>query len=221
MKRFYLFLIPVLFSSCGEDLQEYYFDYEDFKSPKYYYFKCQEDPSASVYWKMKYNEKNGLFVTEGFNSKLDRVDLFTEKKDEQGAKLVEYTMMNDSTPIYTVPLDRNVYLWDDNDDTYSYAVEYSYEGSKVTFRKTRQFLDKEDVMIMGEKLEALKYKSIFRHVAIGTGDSYEFWQFGYYTKEHGFVKYERHLPSGETLTYELVKIFSEKEWKELVKSSRK
>ena len=217
MKKFYLFLIPFLFSSCGEDLKDYYFDYEDFKSPKYYYFKCLEEPSKSMYWKMSYNDKNELFVTEAFNSEFRRVELFTEKIDEQGAKLVEYTMINDSTPIYTVPLDRNVYLWDDEDDTYSYAVEYSYDGSKITFRKTRQFLKKESVMIMGEKLDALKYRSVYRHVAQGSNNSYEYWQYGYYTKEYGFVKYERYLPSGDSYTLELVKIMSEKDWKNRIK----
>ena len=57
--------------------------------------------------------------------------------------------------------------------------------------------------------------------SLENAQNYEFYQFTYYAKEIGMVKYQRYHPDGTTIELELTEILAEKEFKKLIeKASR-
>ena len=199
---------------CSEDVKEYYYSLEALTTPKYYAYTCKEDSSRSQYWKMSADIENKFLITEAFNSSLEQFEYFKEKFDSNGSQLVEYTMINGEDRTTTTPKSKDVFIWNPEEE-YSYSVKYPNDDDQILFRKSRKLIGKESIEIMGKKLDALKFKGTYYYESEKHKESMEYWQFSYYTKEYGFVKYERHVDNGQVITLELTNLLSEEDWNKL------
>ncbi|UKN00190.1 hypothetical protein K6119_10645 [Paracrocinitomix mangrovi] len=203
-----------LLSSCDESVKEYYYSLEDFTVPKFYKYENKTNPSYTQYWKMSSKPDDQILITEAFNADFVQFEYFSEQYDSEGSKLVEYYPISEGQKTGTTPIHKDVFLWQPKDE-YQYQVEYTDKNGKTTFSKKRKLISFEDIEYMGIKTQAAKFRGDYSFQYHKYGQTVEYWQYSYYTKEHGFVKYNRTLPDGSKSTLELTEILSESDWQQL------
>ncbi|MDX2359374.1 MAG: hypothetical protein QNK23_01115 [Crocinitomicaceae bacterium] len=208
------FILLASLYGCNSKARNYYYNLEDFTTPKVYVFECVNDANWTQYWKMSSDVKSNYLITEAFNSSFEQIEYFKEQFNESGSELVEYTMMEGENFTLTTPIEKNVFVWSPTEE-YSYSVNYSSNGDKILFRKDRSYVGLDSVEVMGQQLGAIKFKGIYHFESEKYKDVMEFWQYSYYTEEYGFVKYERHIDNDSIIILELSDILSLDAWNEL------
>ena len=86
----------------------------------------------------------------------------------------------------------------------------------IFFNKSRGYIGKEDVEILGQKFDAIKFKGIYSFGLVGKEVECEYYQYSYYVREIGMVKYEKNFPDRKGSILDLTKIYSEDEWCEMI-----
>ena len=202
----------------------YYYNIKDLKKPKIYLYKCPQDQKRSQYWKVSSNLKNKTLVTEAFNMDFIQFERFEEKYDSLGSKLIDYIMINDGSVKTTIAEENNVYLWKSSKE-YAYQVKYNSPNGIIQFTKTRKFLRKDSLLILGGMKEVLVFKGDYLFYNTSNKETFSYSQYSYYAKDIGFVKYERTIPTDnydyEYVNLELEAVFSKKEWKKLKRNVSK
>ena len=211
------FLAVQLFFSCNgtPDLKPYYYQLEDFQQPKYYVFETNEYPANTQYWKISADIASNTLTTETFNSRFEQIEYFSEKFDEEGSKLLNFYPVEKGTNGSSEIKNPDVFRWKP-DGEFTYSATIHDKNGIVEFSKTRKYIGTENIHIMGEDLTAAKFEGRYQlKNKVSSEPDVEFWQYGYYTKEYGFVKYERHFSDGSIRSREVTAIFNEKEWQKL------
>ena len=155
---------------------------------------------------------NKYLITEAFNSSFVQFEYFKEKFDAKGSQLIEYTMINEGKRVTSLPITKDVFIWTPKKE-FTYSVKYSNNDHQITFQKSRKLIGKEIIEVMGQKLETLKFKGNYHYESDKYKETMDYWQYSFYSKKYGFVKYERHVENGQIITLELTNLLSEKDWK--------
>jgi hypothetical protein len=71
--------------------------------------------------------------------------------------------------------------------------------------------------VQGTEYETVKFMDEYEIKFLENGQNYEFYQFTYYAKDIGMVKYQRYHPDGTIIELELNDILSEKEFHNISK----
>jgi hypothetical protein len=109
-----------------------------------------------------------------------------------------------------------VFKWSDK-GPYEYSIEFLNEYQQwIFFNKSRGYIGKEDVEILGQKFDAIKFKGIYSFGLVGKEVECEYYQYSYYVREIGMVKYEKNFPDRKGSILDLTKIYSEDEWNEMI-----
>ncbi|UKN02706.1 hypothetical protein K6119_04155 [Paracrocinitomix mangrovi] len=216
MKQLLFIGLSLLFISCNEteNIKEYYYQLENFDEPKYYVFEYIGNPEGSQYWKIKTNKEKKELTTEVFNSKFEKAEFSKEKFDESGAKFIEYSSFSNGRKTESKINSNNVFLWEPHEE-YNYSMTLYEDGIETEFKKVREYIGKETILVLGKKTEAIKFKGSYTFDNSFYKEPVKFWQYSYYTKDHAFVKWERHSPNGEIMIMELKEILTENEWNNL------
>jgi len=198
----------------------YYYHLNELKKPKIYFFKCQQDLKRSQYWKISANRKKSTLVTEAFGNDFIQFERFEEEFDSLGSRLVNYEMISkDSTTNTNVEKDV-VFQWKSS-QPYMYQVKYNSPDGTILLSKTRTYLQKDSILVLGDMKEVLVFKGEYEFFNLSSNESYSYDQYSYYAKGLGFVKYERTIPTSDTdyefINLELHSILTKKEWKKLTK----
>ncbi|MFT7614028.1 MAG: hypothetical protein ACI9J3_003010 [Parvicellaceae bacterium] len=210
-------ILILAFSSCANSYKDYYYQLEDFEIPKYYVFKTTEDTTQVQYWKVSSDLKKKLLITEVFDKNFKSIEYFSEKHGSKGAELVEFNQIQDTTITRTTPIDKQVFLWNPK-TSYKYSVNYEDQNGPTEFSKTRELIGLDSVTVFNEKFEALKMKGSYHIKYKKFNQTNFFWQYSFYTKDHGFVKYVRFFSDQTIRTLLVDSILCEDEWNSLMKS---
>lgn len=215
-------------SSCSaqENYRDYYYQIGLKKEVKVYKYVDKNNPNNIEYWKVTTDPNTKGILTESFTPDFRLYNTFSERLNENGAELFEYSdfEQNDDEQnkrIDGTVVDKDVYKWTDN-SKYKYSVKYKtqkYGNEQFTKQRTKNSY--ENIEIYGIEYLTLKFLDEYQIKSLENNQNYEFYQFTYYAKDIGMVKYQRYYPNGTTIELELEKIISEKEFDELIeKASR-
>lgn len=218
--RYFFLILCFIFLGCEKEtpkFKEYYFDLENFKNPSTYEYENLTNPEETQYWRFSSNEKTNKLTTKTYNSKFEQIELFEEIFTTEGSRLVLYQPIENKIKVKTKVNqgELDVYKWSDL-SPYKYSVTYFDKNyGQTIFEKEREFISVDSILIMSKKYECLKFKGNYSFIFKEENQKYNFYQYSYYVKNYGFVRYERFYPDGESSILELTKIYSEKEWTEL------
>lgn len=224
-----LLLIGGLFVGCASEkkavkkeetsqiYKDYYFDLDDFITPKYYVLTCSEDSTKTQYWKITSNAEDQVLITQSFDYQFQCFEVFVERYDNEGSKLVSYDIILPDVEFPTLPLRKDVFNWSSKKE-YKYAVKCSDNYATYLFTKRRIVHGTEVINAMGKQCTALKIRGNYMYQDLGNEprrEDYGFWQYSYYVNGMGFVEYQRYFPDGSEVNLKLTKILSEAEWNQL------
>jgi hypothetical protein len=223
-----LYLIFILFStiSCTsqEHLKEYYYQISDKIETKIYKYVDKNDPNKIEYWKVTTNPKTKEMNTVSYDSDFNIYNTFDEILTENGAELIQYAdyeknAFGKMVPYIAEVVNKDVFKWN-GDQEYSYSVKYRNQYGRFEFLKKRTELGFEKITVNGKEYETIKFKGDYSINAIDQNDSYGFYQYSFYAKDVGMVKYERHIPN-KVVELELTELLTEKQFNDLLeKASR-
>lgn len=198
-KRTILIFLFVTLNSCSKeiDLKAFYFQLENFEKPVVYKYENPKNSEATQYWEFSSDIKSNSLITKTYNSKFEQIELFIEKYDQFGSKLIQFEPIVYNENIESKIIENDVYKWKSN-SSYSYSVEYNdNKYGKTLFSKKRHFIGFERIVIMEKSYEALKFKGIYLLDFKDLNEQYKYYQYSYYVEGMGFVRYMRYLPNGE------------------------
>lgn len=211
-KVLYLLMCSALFSLTGcDNFDDYYFKLENFETPKYYHYQDVTDSTNHYYWKISSYVDADSLVTETFNQKFEKTELFIEKFDRQGSLLITFDRFSNGDTLESLYEDGYVYQWYER-RPYSYRMDHVDKNHKdVHETSTYEYLSEDSILIMGKMLGSIQYKCEY----ISRRDQEEFAtsSINYYTQEYGLVKYIRESDR-DSSTIELIEILTETEWEE-------
>lgn len=216
MKNLIFFLIPGFIFSYQVEYKEYYYDLKNFQKPKVYKYKrSTKDSSDTEYWKITSDTITKELITETFNSSFKQTEYFKEKFDTSGSKMLEFLLLEDSINTeVSLPIQQDVYLWN-NPGPYKYSTIYISKYGKIYFEKTRTYQGLEKIKLLGKTYNAIKFKGEYVFKITDQNQTYKYYQYSYYIKDLGFVKYKRVFEDlSETELY-LSHIYTEEEWNSL------
>lgn len=217
MRFIVLFLIALLCSSCSS-FKKYYYPYEKFESPVIYKYECLEDPSRTGFWKMTYDSEKEIFTTEAYDHQFQYFEYFAESIENDGTILIEFAEINnDIKPPTSSPYENDVYKWNDK-TSYQYAVKYISSHGIMTLTKSRKYAGFENMETKQGKFKCLKFDEHYTMRLDSEKEDYQFSQFSYYSKNRGMIAYQRTLPDGRILNYELSEILNQADWNTLTNS---
>jgi hypothetical protein len=212
-----IFALVIILTLTGCSIKEYYFPMSELTEGKVYKYECKLDPTKTEYWKLTSDLTNQTLTTKAFTFEYVQYELFKEKITENGAELLEfvsYRTSNDGLKdtVINKPIELDVFKWKTN-ETYQYSSEVINENyGKVTFKKIREFIGKEKMIILEKDYDVLKFKGNYITEVVKTNQSYEKNQFSYYAKGIGLVKMDKEYSDGTKITLELTEIITSPEW---------
>ena len=221
-KNITLLILIYIISSCSsqENFKEYYYQIGTKKEVQIYKYIDKNNSKNIEYWKITTNPKTNKILTESFTNDFRLYNIFEEELKTDGAELIRYADFEvnengQNVRIDATIVDKYVYKWNDN-NKYIYSVKYAntkYGNEQFTKERTKSSFD--NITVNGNKYSTLKFKDEYEIKSLENDQNYEFYQFTYYAKKIGMVKYERYYPDGTTIELELAEILTEKEFDEL------
>jgi len=212
----------MIISSCSgqENLKDYYYPFKQAKEVKIYKYVDKINSENIEYWKVTTNPKTKTILTESFTTNFRLYNIFEEQLDDNGANLIRYADFQVSAngsniKVDGTVVDENVYKWTEF-DKYKYSVNYrdpTYGNAQ--FLKSRTQNGFENFKLFGTEYETVKFKDEYEIKLLESNENYEFYQFTYYGKNIGMVKYERFYPDGTSVQLELEQVLSEDEFDKL------
>jgi len=185
---------------------------------KIYKYECKLDSTKTEYWKLTSNLKNNTLITEAFNFKYIQYEFFKEQLSDNGSELLEFISYRTSyngqvDTIFNSPIELDVFKWTTK-TPYQYSSESIEDGyGKMTFKKKREFINKEKMTILGKEYNVLKFKGNYKTQIEKTNETFEKNQFSYYAKGVGLVKMDKEYSNGRKISLELTEILTDIEWK--------
>ena len=221
-KNITLLLLIFIISSCSaqENFKDYYYQIGTKKEIKVYKYVDKNNPKNIEYWKVTTNPKTNKILTESFTTDFRLYNIFEEELKTNGAEIIRYAdfEVNDDKQNIRIDgtiVDKDVYKWNDT-NKYSYSVKYtSPKYGNEQFIKERTKSSFENINVTGTDYSTLKFKDEYEIKSLENDQKYEFYQFTYYAKGIGMVKYQRYHPDGTTIELELTEILAEKKFEEL------
>ena len=216
----YLILILLVTTSCNSqvNLKEFYYPFSDKIETKIYKYVDKNDSEKIEYWKVTTNPKTKEINTVSYDSDFNIYNTFDEIVTENGAELIRYADYEKNAFGKTVPINaeivnKDVFKWN-GDKEYSYSVKYRNQYGRMEFLKKRTELGFEKIIVNGKEYETIKFKGDYFIKAIDQNDSYGFYQYSFYAKDIGMVKYERHIPN-KVIELELSELLTESDFHKL------
>lgn len=190
----------------------YYFNLADFVEPKVYFYQNQADPSLSHYWKISSVLSDSLLITEAYGADFKQFEVFTEKYDSIGSKVIEYISLSETDSTFSDIIESEVYRWN-SEEAYSYSIKYIRSGIYLGYRKDRKFQALDSMEILGDRIEVARFKDEYTYFHGFVTHEH---QQSFYSKEYGLVRFLRFDEVNKTNeTYILKAIYTEEEWQEL------
>jgi len=183
-----------------------------YKNPVYYQFESEKDTNELFYWRITGDSESQTLMTDSYDPSKTQVEHFEERFTEKGSNLVEFIFFEEGDRIKTTIISETVFSWS-KENQYGYKVESNHEKLNISFAKFRKFIGFENINYMGGTHEAAKFLSNYTYHDLSNNQINKYWQYDFYTMDHGFVKYERHYSNGEQITFVLTGILTEDEWK--------
>lgn len=209
------FLLILSLTSCSKSLKKFYYK-ADAKEVAVYKYRINGSINEFEYWKVSAVPSQSKILTESFNSELRLYNTFEEIFDKDGAKLIdfiEYERLTDGTEKVNkaIVVENEVYNWN-KDQKCRYSIEYDSQYGKIKMKKERIFESFEDLIIGNAQYKTAKFKDDYTFEAVKYKDVVKYYQYAYYTKDIGMVRYERYLPDGNERILDLEEILSEEEF---------
>jgi len=215
-----LIFTSTLVCKSQTNLKDYYYQFSDKTETKVYKYVDKKDSENIEYWKIILNPKTKVINTISYDSSFNIYNTFDEVITENGAELIRYTdfeenIFGNKTEVKAEIVEKDVFKWN-GEKQYSYSVKYRNKYGRFEFKKKRVALGFEKKSVRGKQYETIKFKGIYSIYAIDQDDKYGFYQYSFYAKGIGMIKYERKIPVKEELIeLELVDILTEKEFKKI------
>ena len=221
-KNITLLILIFIISSCSaqENFKDYYYQIGTKKEIKVYKYVDKNNPKNIEYWKVTTNPKTNKILTESFTTDYRLYNIFEEELKNDGAEIIRYADFEinkngKNIRIDGTIIDKDVYKWTDN-NKYIYSVKYtSPKYGNEQFIKERTKSKFENINVSGEEYSVLKFKDEYKIKSLENDQNYKFYQFTYYAKGIGMVKYKRYHPDGTTIVLELTEILTDKEFDDL------
>lgn len=222
IKNIPFLILMFIISSCSaqENLKNYYYPIGQKKEVKVYKYVDKIKPENVEYWKVTTNPKTNTILTESYTTDFRLYNIFEERLDTNGAKIIRYSDFDQNDNGQNIRIDgtvvdKDVYQWKDN-GKYKYSVKYrSPKYGNEQFIKERTKNSFENIKIKGTEYQTVKFMDEYEIKSLENEQNYEFYQFTYYSKDIGMVKYQRYHPDGTTIELELEQILPEAEFEKL------
>lgn len=222
IKKITLLTLIIAISSCTaqEYLKEYYYPTGTNEDAKVYKYVDKNNQNNIEYWKVTTKSNDKILLTESFTADFRLYNIFEERHTENGAELISYADFEQNEEGRNIRIDgtvedKDVYKWMDN-NKYKYSVKYNNpEYGNEQFIKERTKNRFENITIQGTEYPTAKFLDEYEIRSLENGQNYKFYQFTYYAKDIGMVKYQRYHPDGTTIELQLDGILSEKEFEQL------
>jgi len=222
-KNVLLLILICTISSCfaQENFKEYYYQIGTKKEVKVYKYIDQNNTAHIEYWKVTTNPKTNNILTESYTTDFRLYNIFEEELTTYGAEIIRYVDFEKNSDGQNVPMigtivDKDVYKWNDT-NKYKYSVKYkslNYGNEKFIKERTKNSF--QVINVNGIEYATLKFMDEYEVKSLEKNQNYQFYQFTYYAKGLGMVKYQRYLPNGKTIELELNEILTEKEFDKLI-----
>lgn len=220
-----ILLLPFTINCIAqENLKDFYYQISDEIETKVYKYIDKNDPNTIEYWKVTTNPQTKEIHTVSYDSNFNIYNTFDEIITENGAELIRYTDYKKNrfgiiVPTISKIVNKDVYMWN-GDKEYKYSVKYRNQYGRFEFTKNRTELGFETIVVNGKEYKAVKFKGVYSISAIDQNDKYDFYQYSYYAKGVGMVKYKRYIPN-KVIELELTKLLSEKEFNDLLEKANR
>jgi len=217
-----LLIISVLFLSglngFGQKTQDNfrgnYFNISEFNKGKIYNFIDVRNKDNTHNWQMYYKIESSdtIFYTDGLDEKNRVIEVFIEKVQADGTKMMEYYTINyDSTGAskkvtYDI-MSRNVYKYTEEKYPLTWSVLSRGQYGREKLTKKRTIASKNETQnIYNKSYNCLVFRDEFSVEYLDINQVYNFYQLSYYAKGFGLVRYNRFMQDGKELDYRLLKI---------------
>lgn len=219
-----ILLLNISGCSAQENFKEYYFSVGTKKEVKVYKYVDKNNPENIEYWKVTTNPGTNRILTESFTTDFRLYNIFEEELKTEGAEIIRYVDFEKNRDGKTIRIDgiiidKDVFKWNDK-NKYKYSVIYeSPNYGNEQFIKERTKNNFEKINIDGVDYSTLKFKDEYIIKSLENNEYYEFYQFTYYAKGIGMVKYQRYHPNGNTIELELMGTLTEEDFDKLIKKT--
>lgn len=217
-----IFIIPSCYAQ--KEIKEYYYQIGKKKEVSVYKYVDKNNPKNIEYWKVTTDPKTNTILTESYTTDFRLYNIFEEQLNTKGAEVIRYADFEQSDNgqnirVNGIIVDKNVYKWVDH-NKYKYSINYKsprYGNGQVTKARTKNKF--ENIEVYGTKYATVKFMDEYEIKYLENGQNYDFYQFTYYAKGIGMVKYQRYHPDGTTIELELKDILTEKEFHNISKKN--
>jgi|TARA_B110000240_G_scaffold7854_1_gene8600 hypothetical protein len=199
-------------------LKDYYYPITNKIEIKIFKYVDKNDSNNIEYWKVTTNPKTKKIKTVSYDSEFNIYNTFEEIITLTGAKLIKYADYEKNNSGNLVPniaqiIDSNVFKWDGEKD-YKYSVKYTNKYGSYVFSKKRTELGFENITVNNKEYETVKFIADYSFNDINKNDDYSFYQYSYYAKNIGMIKYRRYTPN-KIIILELAELLNEEQFKKL------
>lgn len=222
IKNIHFLILIFVLSSCSAqgNLKDYYFPISSSKDVKVYKYVDITNPNNIEYWKVTTNPKTNTILTESYTAVFRLHNIFEEQLNTDGAEIIRWASFIENENekdirIDGTVVDKAVYQWKDN-GKYKYSVKYSrpkYGSELLIKERSRNSFEK--IEIKGIEYQTVKFMDEYEYKSLENEQNYKFYQFTYYSKNIGMVKYQTYYPDGTNENMELEQILSEAEFENL------
>jgi len=227
MKKIFFLILILNLSGCKvkKNLKHYYYPFSNKTETKVYKYVDKNNSSKIEYWKVITIPKTNELKTVSYDSDFNIYNTFNEVIMENGAELRAYSDFEKNNKgelieIKSKVVDKDVYKWN-QDSLYTYSVKYSNKYGEFDFKKTREKAGFEKIKVGGKEYDAAKFKDDYLIKALDYKTEQKFYQYAYYVKNVGMIKYKRKIPiQREFIELELTEILTEQEFENLKKASQ-
>ncbi|KAB1153473.1 hypothetical protein F7018_16710 [Tenacibaculum aiptasiae] len=221
-KNIALILILAMISSCKsqEDLKNFYYPFSSQHETKVYKYVDKNDSTKIEYWKVTSIPETKELKTVSYDSNFNIYNKFNEIITEKGAELTSYTDFEidrdgNRKEIKAKIIDKDVYKWN-GEKVYTYSVKYVNKYGRFEFEKKRAEIGIEIITVKGKEYKAVKFRDDYIIKALDHKVEQIFYQYAYYVKNIGMIKYKRKIPiQHKVIELELVEIMTEKEFEKI------
>jgi hypothetical protein len=217
MKHIILYTIIILCSFKGysqDNFRKNYFKISEFKEGKTYEFIDVKNKDNTHRWKMYYKIESSdtIFYTDGLDDKNRVVEVFIEKLQLDGTKMIGYhtikfDSIGGSQKVNYDIMSNNVFKYNQEKYPLEWSVLSSGQYGREKLTKKRVVVSKNETQnIYNKTYDCLVFKDEFTVEYLDIKQVYNFYQLSYYAKDFGLVRYNRFMPNGKELDYRLFKI---------------
>lgn len=231
LSNLFLVLLLLLMSACQKKeslIKESYYQIEDHIIPKVYLFE-EEGGTFKMYVKVSADSVTKTLKREFYECSF-KVNSFSyvvwkEKFNSIGSKLIYYSESEFGAAKIDPAKENYIIKWHP-DSVCNYAFDISWyeealqEESFFSRNVKRTFTNEESIQSLGNYDMAVKFSD--EHTNMDNGNSLHassFWEYTYFQKPYGCIKYERHQQSNYgsgILIMNLTEVLSEAEWEKIL-----